>query len=54
MSKVIDIGKSKTEVQLAHAKRSVIYFVKNYILSCKLLPYQEKFIKSITKTRRTK
>jgi len=49
MAKIINIGKSKIEVQLTHAKRSVVYFIKNYISGCKLLPWQEKFIKSTTK-----
>ena len=48
MSKVINIGKSKTEVQLTHAKKSAVYFIKN-ILGYKLLLWQEKFIKATTK-----
>ena len=42
MAKIINIGKSKIEVRLNHAKKSVVYFAEN-ILGCSLVPWQKNY-----------
>ena len=44
--KIVNIGNTKTEVKITHAKRSLVYFIDN-LTNIKLLQYQKEILKYI-------
>jgi len=54
MPKVIKLSNTQIETRLVHARRSMLYFAKNFLKDFNPSPFQETLIKKIEKELKEK
>ncbi len=50
MTKVIDIGNTQTKVIITHARKSLPYFIRNFV-DANLLQHQEEMLRKLSERK---